>query len=169
MLWRFCLIIFLFLVSLTSQAGTISSVSQTQGIDFGTFDPRDGGTIKSGGTISGDINSLGGFQDATFTVNGNAVIGLSFRVFLVNHATTISNGSQTMAVQFSLDPNSIVTSADYLFPLQLLSQTKTVEVYGTLTAISNQAAGSYSGSYTFFACDCTLTGCPSSHTDSKCD
>ncbi len=150
-------------------AATVTSITETDGISFGSIDPGAvSGTIKSNGTITGTLKSFSSTQNASFLVSGENNTNTTFRVFLIGASTTLANGGNNMAAEFSLDQSSSVTTQDYDFASGAGAKTLSINVYGTLTATNGQVQGNYSGSYTALACACDENGCPSSTGDPRC-
>jgi len=155
-------------------AAVVSSVSQTQGLDFGTFDPNNNGS-GTGGTIAtnacavtGSVKSITTCTNASFLVSGtNNSSGSNrnqIRVRILNPSTTLKSGSNSMTISFSFSSSSAVTSMNYnLSGVSGGAGTVSVPVYSTITVSGTQQSGVYnqnstggSGLFTFVACNNNL-------------
>lgn len=133
-------------------------------MSFGLIDPISGGTINSC-TPSGPKIISNDCTNASFVVYGEDSSGANattFKVFITDADSNLSNAGNTAPISFSLDPNSVVTSKTYDFPAGVGSKNINVFVYGNLTLgnVASQVSGSYNGNYTVTACSCSSSGCP---------
>lgn len=142
-----CRILFALLGSLTSASESwAQSISSTQPLVFGSFVAGTGGTItigtagersKDGGVI---LVPSGSGSAATFNVTGNA--SATYAISLpADGVVALASGANTMGVNnFNSNPASTGQLS--------IGGSQTVTVGARLSVSSNQAPGTYSGSFT---------------------
>lgn len=108
-------------------------------LSFGTITAGNGGLVRvdsaGAGTVSGEVTLVAGVATSSdaFTVTGDA--NRSFSITTGNG--TVSAGANSMAFTTTAATSGTLNG----------SGTTSFRVGGTLTVASNQAAGSYTGSY----------------------
>ena len=129
-----------------SWAGPIEIGSAIQSLAFGSFAAGSGGTITlapnpPGRTSSGSVVLLlsGSWSAASFSVSGDT--GATYAITLpANGIVTLTSGANTMAVNnFTSSPASTGQLG--------AGGSQALKVGATLSVGSNQASGSYSGSF----------------------
>jgi hypothetical protein len=120
------------------------NITETTPMEFGYFSASASpGTINQSGTTSGDVTAISASgitrSGAVFAVSGSGAAGYTFT--LPSTATlTRSGGSETMTATLSFASGNASRN--------LSSGTESVTINGSLAVSANQAAGSYSGTYT---------------------
>ena len=112
-------------------------------LNFGTFTAGTGGTVvvtsAGAASVTGDVGLL---TSSTSTADGFTVTGSGTRAFNITSSSsnTVTTGGatpSTMAFTLSTPASASLVAGSY-----------TLNVGGTLTVASAQAAGNYTGSYT---------------------
>ncbi len=150
---------------------TISSLSQSTAMNFGSIDALSGGSINNCVASGPKILSGSGCTASSFSIVGSDSAGANsttFKVFITNADPNLTSSGNSAAVTFSLSSSSSVDSQTYDFTPGSGSKTFPITIYGNLTISNGQAQGNYSGNYTVTACSCDNDGCPSSASDLKC-
>ena len=170
--FKLCLFLLFFTPNLVF-AAVINSISQTVAMGFGLNTPgNSGGTIKtsiacvnaSGTAKKVGTNATFPCANASFVINGknNSSGSSRNRVRVIIPASmTVTSGTNSMNVSLTLS-NSFSGIVDRNFDLSGVSGgsgSVTVPIYGTITLSSAQAEGDYSGTFTFKACNNSLSNC----------
>jgi len=132
--------------SAASVVTPVTVVATTAAINLGSFAAGTGGTLTlapngSGGAITagGGITHFGSQQEAVFTVSGVASTAYTFAVASAGDLTgPTGSGTLTMTPTYS---HNAATSLDG-------SGSDVVEVGASVVVAADQAAGSYSGTFT---------------------
>lgn len=130
-------------------AQSITSVSKTADLSFGSLIAGTGGTVTLNASASPTRSATGGVvpislsqfpstvSAAAFTVT--ATSGNSYSISLPSSAVTLSSGGNTMTLTgFTSSPSGSIFVG---------TGTATLYVGGTLNVSANQPAGTYSGSF----------------------
>lgn len=171
----FAISVFFLSLSFEAFAAKVTATSQVTSTDIGLLDASSGsGSVRVAASnactlVSGAVSILGSgaCQTGSFSVTACRTAGGNSRniqVFLANPSTLTSGGNNVTVNYISFSPTSSVVSQTLSNAVANLSgsQTITIPVYMRVTVGANQVAGTYTGNFTFYACSCDATGCPSS-------
>lgn len=114
------------------------SVSETTGMNFGTFSVDTAGTINTSGGVSGGVVTIGGpFNPGIFEVQGG------------DSAAYVVSGDPTVSLDDGGPGVPMVADLTYPSGTQILNASGmgTFNVTGLLHVNAAQAAGNYTGSY----------------------
>jgi hypothetical protein len=112
-------------------------------LNFGTFTAGTGGTVvvtaAGAGSVTGDVGTVNGNTNAadSFAVVGDGTRSFNITTSTGNQVSTGGATPSTMAFAVSTPASAALVAGAY-----------TLNVGGTLTVASAQAAGAYTGSYT---------------------